>query len=349
MKFFLLIIVLNIFLVHSTKSQIQYIDFKNKPSHTKYTLSAEIYNNTGELLYSEKSVEYSDREGSVKIKFNWGKVELTDLQRTKSFCVILKDSSRKIIDRKYEEVDSYVNQAIINKIESKRILRIENELINQDLLDNISFWYDGKIVTYGIVKYKGRYWMDRNLGAERVATSLKDTLAYGDLFQWGREVDGHQLRDNTFFTNQVAIGGKQPNHNEYIIPAEGIDWNFEGSKNCVWYNGLNKVMKTAVNVCPDGWHVPTANEWRLTLGNWRTKQDAFNSVLKFPASDRRPVRDELKKGKYLISFMTSFYWSSSREDNTGYINVVNFSNDWVKIMTNFPSDAGLPVRCIKDN
>ncbi|MFZ1451482.1 MAG: hypothetical protein WAT20_02205, partial [Ferruginibacter sp.] len=40
----------------------------------------------------------------------------------------------------------------------------------------------------------GKIWMDRNLGASRVATSSTDDLAYGDLYQWGRLTDGHQNR-----------------------------------------------------------------------------------------------------------------------------------------------------------
>ncbi|MFT7002526.1 MAG: hypothetical protein ACJAVW_003569 [Spirosomataceae bacterium] len=40
----------------------------------------------------------------------------------------------------------------------------------------------------------GKIWMDRNLGATRVATSSTDAYAYGDLYQWGRATDGHTLR-----------------------------------------------------------------------------------------------------------------------------------------------------------
>ena len=36
--------------------------------------------------------------------------------------------------------------------------------------------------------------MDRNLGAGRVAQSSDDALAYGDLYQWGRATEGHQVR-----------------------------------------------------------------------------------------------------------------------------------------------------------
>jgi hypothetical protein len=36
--------------------------------------------------------------------------------------------------------------------------------------------------------------MDRNLGASQVATSSTDPASYGDLYQWGRPADGHQIR-----------------------------------------------------------------------------------------------------------------------------------------------------------
>ncbi len=35
-------------------------------------------------------------------------------------------------------------------------------------------------------------WMDRNLVASQVATASDDTLAFGDVYQWGRAADGHQ-------------------------------------------------------------------------------------------------------------------------------------------------------------
>jgi hypothetical protein len=50
---------------------------------------------------------------------------------------------------------------------------------------------------YGqITDSNGEIWLDRNLGANQVATSITDTNAYGDLYQWGRLADGHQLRSN---------------------------------------------------------------------------------------------------------------------------------------------------------
>jgi len=37
-----------------------------------------------------------------------------------------------------------------------------------------------------VTSLTGRIWLDRNLGASRVATSPTDTAAYGDMYQWGR-------------------------------------------------------------------------------------------------------------------------------------------------------------------
>ena len=39
----------------------------------------------------------------------------------------------------------------------------------------------------------GKTWMDKNLGANQVATSIADSASYGSLFQWGRLADGHEL------------------------------------------------------------------------------------------------------------------------------------------------------------
>jgi hypothetical protein len=60
--------------------------------------------------------------------------------------------------------------------------------------------------TVNTVVSAGQIWMDRNLGASRVATSSTDSEAYGDLYQWGRGTDGHEKRDSgTTLTRLVAV------------------------------------------------------------------------------------------------------------------------------------------------
>jgi len=53
--------------------------------------------------------------------------------------------------------------------------------------------------------YKGKTWMDRNLGAYQVATSSTDANAYGDFYHWGRRSDGHQYLDNLYFSGHTLL------------------------------------------------------------------------------------------------------------------------------------------------
>lgn len=60
-----------------------------------------------------------------------------------------------------------------------------------------------------------RVWLDRNLGATQVATSPTDSLAYGDLYQWGRLRDGHEKRNSG--TTTVLSTTDVPGHGDFIL------------------------------------------------------------------------------------------------------------------------------------
>lgn len=69
----------------------------------------------------------------------------------------------------------------------------------------------------------GRTWMDRNLGATRVATSLTDSLSYGYLYQWGREGDQHQFRNSAMVT--ALSSSDRPRTTTFILaPNSPFDW-----------------------------------------------------------------------------------------------------------------------------
>ena len=69
----------------------------------------------------------------------------------------------------------------------------------------------------------GKVWLDRNLGATQVATSCTDADSYGDLYQWGRAADGHQVRtllsatQNTQATTWSADDGSNLWDGKFII------------------------------------------------------------------------------------------------------------------------------------
>ena len=92
-----------------------------------------------------------------------------------------------------------------------------------------SFTYNGASWTYREVEsLTGRIWMDRNLGASQVASALDDALAFGDLFQWGRNIDGHQVR--TSGTTATRSSSDTTGHGNFILTV-GLPVNWRNPQN----------------------------------------------------------------------------------------------------------------------
>jgi hypothetical protein len=73
-----------------------------------------------------------------------------------------------------------------------------------------------------------RVWMDRNLGASRVAQSPDDNLAYGDLYQWGRFADGYQCRNSDTTSTLASTAASSPDsawYGKFILStSDPVDW-----------------------------------------------------------------------------------------------------------------------------
>jgi uncharacterized protein (TIGR02145 family) len=126
----------------------------------------------------------------------------------------------------------------------------------------------------------GKIWLDRNLGAMQVATSSTDAASYGDLYQWGRAADGHQIRTSatqgTQATTFLADEGNNLWDGKFIIgfsdwltPAATDLWSGTAAEN---------------NPCPSGYRVPTNAEWNQERRTWTSNNaaGAFASPLKLP-------------------------------------------------------------------
>src|SRR6056297_2440084 len=142
--------------------------------------------------------------------------------------------------------------------------------------DDVTFTYNGSSVTYGTVATSGECWMDRNLGASRVAQSYDDSEAYGDLFQWGRPDDGHQERSSG--ETSTLASADHPGHSDFIKSGSSpYDWRDPQNDNMWNTDGSGS---NDGETCPEGWRVPSETEWSSVSSNWSDRSDAFNSVLK---------------------------------------------------------------------
>jgi len=126
-----------------------------------------------------------------------------------------------------------------------------------------------------VVSAGGRTWMDRNLGASRVAASSTDSLAYGDFYQWGRGADGHQ--EPTGGVTSTTSSSDTPGHSDFILTETSpFDWRVP-QNNELWQgvSGTN-------NPCPAGFRIPTKTEWETEMASWPSMDPAgaFASPLK---------------------------------------------------------------------
>ncbi|MCC5924544.1 MAG: hypothetical protein JJT77_12225, partial [Crocinitomicaceae bacterium] len=123
----------------------------------------------------------------------------------------------------------------------------------------------------------GNIWMDRNLGASKMAQSADDPKAYGDLYQWGRFSDGHQCRWSGSTT--TISTSDNPNTDNFIISGPSVDWDWRSPANNSLWQGVLGIN----NPCPSGFRLPTSAEFLAETATWPAPAgavEAFNSPLK---------------------------------------------------------------------
>jgi len=182
----------------------------------------------------------------------------------------------------------------------------------------------------------GKTWMDRNIGASRVATSSTDTDAYGDLYQWGRFSDGHQCRTSS--TTTTLSNSSVPGHSNFILaPNYPMDWLSPQNSN-LWQgiNGTN-------NPCPTGYRLPTSSEWIAERNTWSsyTSNGAIASSLKLTVGGVRYGTN----GVFNDVDNMGGYWSSTTYGEYTYRFLITSSS----AATDYRIRAhGYSVRCLKN-
>ena len=206
-------------------------------------------------------------------------------------------------------------------------------------VSTVTFTYNGSSVTYGTVSNPttSECWLDRNLGAAQVATAFNDSLAYGDLFQWGRLADGHQVR--TSLATTTTSSSDVPGHAKFIYGMNG-NWDWRSPQNDnLWLGspGIN-------NPCPSGWRVPTGIELIAEYSSWSPQNytGAFNSPLKLTAAGLRQRTD----GLVYATGTSGWYWGTF----SGLFPVSNLDIESGSVGLDGDNRRafGFSVRCIKD-
>lgn len=221
----------------------------------------------------------------------------------------------------------------------------------------VTFTYNGEEVTYGIITSAktGRKWLDRNLGASSVPSAVDDFSNYGDLVQWGRLDDGHQVITRTGPNDADATGvngttterstSDNPGHSQFIISpstsstgGEGFDWRTPQNHN-LW-QGVDRIN----NPCPSGWHIPTQEEWAAeniaSISGGFTKLNITRSGFRVNST-----------GNISSSTTGGFYWSSTigndNDNNPENAIRIRFNSDSYNELSTSRS-GGYACRCIND-
>jgi len=184
----------------------------------------------------------------------------------------------------------------------------------------------------------GKTWMDRNLGATRAATSSTDVESYGDLYQWGRRADGHQIR--TSLTTPTLSSSDQPGSGNFIIsPISSAPYDWRSPQNTNLWQGVAGVN----NPCPTGYRIPTEAEWEAERLSWSANSSlgALASPLKFPVAGARSSSD----GSLSTVGNAGYFYSSTVSGTNS--RSLSFGSSTAGLYPSIRAD-GYSVRCIKN-
>ena len=231
---------------------------------------------------------------------------------------------------------SYTFTVVATNVNGNSVASLASNLVTpmECAAFTVTFTYNGSSVTYGrVLSTTGKCWLDRNLGALQVATSSTDIDAFGDLFQWGRGVDGHQLRNSA--TTSTLSSTDQPGNTNFILTSDSpYDW--RSPQNSSLWQGVSGTN----NPCPSGYRLPTEEEWLAERGSWGSNNaaGAFASPLKLPqAGYRLGNNGSISPG--------GEYWSSTV---SGLFSREFFFGSGNASTGDLGRTYGLSVRCVKD-
>jgi uncharacterized protein (TIGR02145 family) len=235
----------------------------------------------------------------------------------------------------------------------------ESGVLTMDLLGTRSALYllpridiksiPASVTTVTDLVYGTQIWMDRNLGAKRVAAEIDDVFSYGNYYQWGRAGDGHEITvwngttQNTgrglADTTATLAADDIPEHDNFItVNTRPNNWLADPAASDV----ATLWATASQGPCPANYHVPTQMEWE-TADEYPTGYNIFVNTLKLPRSGHRGTAN----GTLSTSVGTrGHYWSSSVFGTSGHS--LMFNDDYIIPYNTNDRANGFTVRCLKD-
>lgn len=203
--------------------------------------------------------------------------------------------------------------------------------------------YEGREYKTVVSPTTGKIWLDRNLGADIVATNGTELQAYGDLFQYGRGPDGHQKINSQVITTLSEV--ISPTHGKFIAsnPSRNA-WLTTNIRMQNLWDEENDVN----NPCPEGFRIPTAQEFENEVTGFSSSNGAVTSFLKLSYGGKR---DPNTQGGGIVERNTKGYYAITdsrlpKAYTGGVVFWATASSNVTAVIIN--SDIGLSVRCIKD-
>jgi uncharacterized protein (TIGR02145 family) len=215
----------------------------------------------------------------------------------------------------------------------------------------VKFSYRGQAVSYTTVRgADGKIWLQQNLGSTQVATSTDDANSYGDLFQWGRWDDGHQLRTS------VTAPAPSPNSpdgltgvNSFIVGSDSNSWWASNATSDSWNASSDSNITPAIGADPcraigQGWRLPSQADWTALVASEGISNpaSAYASYLKLPAAGYRSNTN----GGFTYVGARGYYWSSDTANSGG--KYLYIGSSIVTPGSGGQRGQGESVRCIKD-
>ena len=192
----------------------------------------------------------------------------------------------------------------------------------------------------------GRVWLDRNLGASQVCNAYNNDDCYGDYYQWGRDTDGHEIKNSSLLDLWDVVSSEALLSDEFVRSSLefGWDWSESDVSGEARQHDWGKIDGSSI--CPLGFYVPTFSELENELSTLDVSS-AFDSFLKVPSAGLRYARygNSLFSGKGSSS--QAYLWTNSISvSNSGGESSAGqwFSKDFYNL-SKYRADA-LPVRCI---